>query len=236
MSQDGIQFDAVDGVLFDLDGTLVDSAPDLLAAVNSVLADADRELLDIGTLRPVVSKGARAMLKVAFPRDDAHQREARVSALIAYYAGAIARHTRPFDGIEPLLARIERAGKSWGIVTNKSEGLARAVVAAMDWDERCETIIGGDTLPVAKPDPAPLLHACAELGIDPSRCIYVGDDERDIQAARAAGMPNAVALWGYREPHDDPATWGADVAIAHPDELFRSVVADLDSRHDSNRN
>ena len=241
MNRDGIQLDAfsldkISGVLFDLDGTLVDSAPDLLAAVNSVLADANHELLDIATLRPVVSKGARAMLKVAFPRDDAHQREARVSALIAYYAGAIARHTRPFDGIEPLLARIERAGKSWGIVTNKSEALARAVVTAMDWDDRCDTIIGGDTLSVAKPDPAPLLHACMELGIDPSRCIYVGDDERDIQAARAASMPNAVALWGYREAHEDPGTWGADVALAHPDELFPSVVAGPDRRHDCDRN
>jgi phosphoglycolate phosphatase len=232
MNRNGIQLDAIDCVLFDLDGTLVDSAPDLLAAVNSVLADANHELLDIATLRPVVSKGARAMLSVAFPKDNAEQRELRVSALIAYYAGAIARHTRPFDGIESLLARIERGGKSWGVVTNKSEALARAVVTAMDWDDRCDTIIGGDTLSVAKPDPAPLLHACAELGIDPSRCIYVGDDERDIQAARAARMPNAVALWGYREAHEDPATWGADAVIAHPDDLFSVVVGNHDHGHD----
>ena len=231
MTGGNFQLDAFDGVLFDLDGTLVDSAPDLLAAVNSVLADANHELLDIATLRPVVSKGARAMLKVAFPRDDVQQREQRVSALIAYYAGAIARHTRPFDGIESLLSRIERAGKSWGIVTNKSEALARAVVTAMDWDDRCEVVIGGDTLSVAKPDPAPLLHACAQLGIDPSGCVYVGDDERDIQAARAARMPNAVALWGYREAHEDPATWGADVAIAHPDDLFCTVAADHGHAH-----
>jgi phosphoglycolate phosphatase len=212
--------DAIDAVLFDLDGTLVDSAPDLLAAVNAVLADAGRAPLDIATLRPVVSKGARAMLTLAFPNDDARQREPRVPAMLAHYANAIARHTRPFDGIEPLLARIEGAGKRWGIVTNKSETLARAVVAAMGWSDRCDAVVGGDTLSVAKPDPAPLLHACAQIGIDPSRCIYVGDDERDIQAARAARMPNAAALWGYREAHEDPHTWGAELVIAHPDDLF----------------
>ena len=224
MSRGGIQLDAIDCVLFDLDGTLVDSAPDLLAAVNSVLADDGRELIDIATLRPVVSKGARAMLTVAFPDDSSPQREARVPAMLAHYANAIARHTRPFDGIESLLAMIEDAGKRWGIVTNKSAALAQAVVAAMGWNDRCGAMVGGDTLPVAKPDPAPLLHACALLGIDPSRCVYVGDDQRDIQAARAAAMPSVAALWGYRQAHEDPHTWGAEWVIAHPDDLFRALV------------
>jgi len=219
---DAFSLDTIHGVLFDLDGTLVDSAPDLLAAANRVLADAGRAPLDLPTFRPVVSKGARAMLTLAFPDDDTSQREQRISALIAYYAGAIARHTRPFDGIESLLARIEDAGKHWGIVTNKSTALAREVVMAMGWSERCGALVGGDTLPVSKPDPAPLLHACAQLRIDPACCVYIGDDQRDIQAALAAGMPSAVALWGYRGTHEDPHAWGADVAIDAPDELFAS--------------
>ena len=224
MSRGGIQLDAIDCVLFDLDGTLVDSAPDLLAAVNSVLADDGRESIDIATLRPVVSKGARAMLAVAFPDDSSSQREARVPAMLAHYANAIARHTRPFDGIESLLARIEDAGKHWGIVTNKSAALAQAVVGAMGWNDRCGAMVGGDTLLAAKPDPAPLLHACALLGVDQSRCVYVGDDQRDIQAARAAAMPSVAALWGYRQAHEDPYTWGAEWVIAHPDDLFRALV------------
>jgi phosphoglycolate phosphatase len=222
---DAIPLDAVDGVLFDLDGTLVDSAPDLLAAVNAVLADAGRARLDLQTLRPVVSKGARAMLTLAFPDDAVAQREARLPLMLAHYANAIARHTHPFAGIESLLARIEGAGKRWGIVTNKSASLARAVVAAMHWSDRCAVLVGGDTLAVAKPDPAPLLHACAQSGIDPSACVYVGDDERDIQAARAACMPSVAALWGYRQAHEDPRAWGANFVIAHPDELFAATVA-----------
>ncbi len=212
--------DTIQGVLFDLDGTLVDSAPDLLAAVNRVLADAGRAPLDLMTFRPVVSKGARAMLTLAFPDDDLSQREQPISLLLAYYAGAIAQYTRPFDGIESLLARIEDAGKRWGIVTNKSTALAREVVMAMGWSERCGVLVGGDTLPVSKPDPAPLLHACAQLRIDSARCIYVGDDQRDIQAALAAGMPSAVALWGYRGTHEDPHAWGADIAIDAPGDLL----------------
>ena len=226
IQSDVFSLDRCSGVLFDLDGTLVDSAPDLLAAVNAVLADAGRTPLELATLRPVVSKGARAMLMLAFADDDAVQREARLPSMLAYYAKAIARHTRPFVGIESLLARIEGAGKRWGIVTNKSAVLARTVVAAMGWSERCGVLVGGDTLPVSKPDPAPLLHACMQVRIDPSRCVYVGDDERDIQAARAAVMPSAAALWGYRAADDDAHAWGADIVIAHPDELFAAVDTD----------
>jgi 2-phosphoglycolate phosphatase len=209
----------IDCVLFDLDGTLVDSAPDLLAAVNSVLADAGRTTLALAELRPVVSKGARAMLALAFPQLDTEQREKLVPAMLDHYARAVAVHTRPFDGIDSLLQRIERAGMRWGIVTNKPEVLARDVVHAMGWSERSAVLIGGDTLPTRKPDPAQLLHACALLGFVPGQCVYVGDDERDIQAARAVGMPSVAALWGYREAHENPADWHADRSIGHPLEL-----------------
>jgi phosphoglycolate phosphatase len=209
----------IDCVLFDLDGTLVDSAPDLLEAVNRVLADANAPPLDLAELRPVVSKGARAMLALAFPQLDAEQREHLVQPMLDHYASAIAVHTRPFDGIESLLGRIERAGMRWGIITNKPEALAREVVHAMGWSERSAVLIGGDTLPTRKPSPAQLLHACELLDMTPDHCVYVGDDERDIQAAHAAGMPSVAALWGYREAHENPEDWRADRNIAHPLEL-----------------
>ncbi len=209
----------IECVLFDLDGTLVHSAPDLLEAVNRVLADAGAPPLRLDELRPVVSKGARAMLALAFPQRDAAQRELLVQPMLDHYASAIAVHTRPFDGVESLLARIERAGLRWGIITNKSEALAREVVHAMGWSERSAVLIGGDTLPTRKPSPAQLLHACELLGMTPDQSIYVGDDERDIQAARAAGMPSVAALWGYREAHEKPEDWQADRCIAHPLEL-----------------
>jgi phosphoglycolate phosphatase len=214
-------------VLFDLDGTLVDSAPDLLAATNRVLADAGEPTLTLAEFRPVVSKGARGMLARAFPKLDVSQRETLVQPLLDYYASAIAVHSRPFDGIESLLERIERAGMRWGIVTNKSEALAREVAHAMGWAERSSVLIGGDTLDAKKPDPAPLLHACELLSVTAGRCVYVGDDERDIQAARAAGMAAVAALWGYREAHENPQDWGADLHIAHPLELCFELAEGL---------
>lgn len=211
-------------VLFDLDGTLVDSAPDLLVATNRLLVDAGRPLLKLETLRPVVSKGSRAMLAVAFPDLDVAARETLVPAFLDYYGAAISDQSRAFEGVEQLLGRIERARVRWGIVTNKPEGLARAVVDKLGWAQRCAVLVGGDTLPKKKPDPDQLLHACAQLGIDPGRCVYVGDDERDVQAARAAAMPSVVALWGYREAHDDPTLWGADRRIGFPLELCFGLV------------
>lgn len=211
--------DSIDCVLFDLDGTLVDSAQDLLAATNRVLAGMGRAPLGLEAFRPIVSKGARAMLALAFPDLDADRRDCMVPELLEYYADAIAEHSVAFEGIESLLQRIERAGLRWGIVTNKPEALARSVVHAMGWSDRCAVLIGGDTLAAKKPDPAQLLHACELLKTTPGRCVYVGDDERDVQAARAAGMASIVALWGYREAHDDPATWGGDRSITTPLEL-----------------
>jgi 2-phosphoglycolate phosphatase len=214
-----MSYQPIECILFDLDGTLVDSASDLLVAVNQLLTDAGSPPLSLAVFRPIVSKGARAMLALAFPQLDADQRDKLVPTLLAHYAAAIAEHSEAFDGIESLLHRIERGGLRWGIVTNKPESLARDVVSAMGWTERCAVLIGGDTLAAKKPDPAQLLHACAILKTTPERSVYVGDDARDIQAARAAGMPSIIALWGYREAHDDPATWGADRSIAHPLEL-----------------
>jgi phosphoglycolate phosphatase len=137
------------------------------------------------------------------------------------YAAAVAHHSTPFDGIEAALKAIEAAGSRWGIVTNKPHYLAIGVVAGMGWSERSAILVGGDTLVRKKPDPDQLFHACLILGVAPGDCIYVGDDERDIVAARNAGMKSVAALWGYREAHEDPLAWQPDAAVEAPADLLR---------------
>lgn len=210
-------------VLFDLDGTLVDTAPDLCNAINRVLADLGRAAVPLARLREVVSKGGRAMLAVALPDLDDAAREPLLAPFLAYYADALAVDSRLFEGIETLLSALEARGIAWGIVTNKPEALAVGVVAGFGWTARCGVLVGGDTLPRRKPDPAPLHLACERLGIAPADAIYVGDDERDVQAARAAGMPSVAALWGYRLPAEDPLRWGADYAAVSAGDLLSST-------------
>ncbi|MGN6512117.1 MAG: phosphoglycolate phosphatase [Lysobacteraceae bacterium] len=207
-------------VLFDLDGTLVDSAPDFVATLDRLRAERGEGPIALAELRPHVSKGSRAMLAAAFPRLDADAREALVPRFLAVYEEELARHGRPFAQVEALLAAIEHAGSRWGIVTNKPGYLARLLLPRLGWDVRCAVLVGGDSLPVRKPDPLPLLHAAAALGVAPGDCVYVGDDERDIVAARAAAMPSIAALWGYRLDADDPATWRADRLAAEPGDLL----------------
>ena len=206
-------------VLFDLDGTLLDSAPDMLAAVNAMRAGRDQSPMALAELRPHVSRGARAMLAAAFPHVDGAEREAWVPEFLAHYERELGRHGRPFEGIEPMLAQLEAAGCRWGIVTNKPEYLAVQLLPLLGWQGRCAVLIGGDTLAARKPDPLPLIVAAQRLGVEPADCVYVGDDERDIAAARAAGMPSVVALWGYRLDHDDPLAWGGDVLFDAPSAL-----------------
>ncbi|MCY7354601.1 MAG: phosphoglycolate phosphatase [Lysobacter sp.] len=211
-------------VLFDLDGTLLDSAPDMLATVNAMRADRGVPPMPLAELRPHVSRGARAMAAAAFPLTDAETRESWIPEFLDRYSIELGRHGKPFDGVEALLAAIEASGSRWGIVTNKPEYLAQALLPLLGWQARCAVMIGGDTLPVRKPDPLPLTHAAGLLGVSPSECVYVGDDKRDIQAALAAGMPSIVALWGYRLPDDVPAEWGGDVMVESAQEL---LVADI---------
>ena len=207
-------------VLFDLDGTLLDSAPDMLAAVNALRETHGEPPMLLAALRPHVSKGARAMLAAGFPGLDANAREALVPPFLAAYQRELARHGGPFDGVEALLSALENAGSRWGIVTNKPEYLASALMPLLGWDARCAVLVGGDTLAVRKPDPLPLLHAARVVGVEPGDCAYVGDDERDIVAARGAGMPSVAALWGYRLDEDDPVAWQADAMVEQPVDLL----------------
>lgn len=207
-------------VLFDLDGTLLDSAPDLLAAANALLAERGRDALTMEQLRPVVSKGSRAMLGVAFPELPAAARDALIPGFLRHYEALIGRHSQPFDGIAALLQRLEDAGCVWGIVTNKPEYLARLILPQLGWERRCAVLIGGDTLPERKPHPLPLQVAAQRIDVPPAQIAYVGDDERDILAARAAGMASVAALWGYRLDDDDPLAWRADAMVSAPADLF----------------
>ena len=207
-------------VLFDLDGTLVDSAVDLLNAINRLAEREGHAQVALSTLRPVVSKGARAMLAISFPDYDEERRESLRQPFLDIYEAAISEHSTPFEGVAEVLAEIEASGARWGIVSNKPHYLCVGVVKAMGWERRCAVLLGGDSLPRRKPDPDQLLHACQACGVDPAQAVYIGDDERDIVAARNAGMKSVAALWGYRLDTDDPHSWQADAAVESPRELL----------------
>ena len=207
-------------VLFDLDGTLLDSAPDMLATANRLLDAHGQAPMTLAQLRPHVSRGSRAMLAAAFPQLDATTREAMVPLFLETYLQELGRHSVLFDGIENLLAALEADGAAWGIVTNKPEYLACEILPQLGWEARCAVLIGGDTLAEKKPHPLPLRVAAERMGFAVGDCVYVGDDERDIVAARAAGMPSIAALWGYRQDHEQPAEWGADSVLEFPARLL----------------
>jgi N-acetyl-D-muramate 6-phosphate phosphatase len=205
--------------LFDLDGTLLDSAPDMLAAIAAMQSARGRAPMTLAELRPHVSRGARAMAAAAFPDVEPAERERWIPEFLDAYQQALGRHGAPFPGVEAMLGRLEAAGCSWGIVTNKPEYLARQLLPILGWQSRCAVLVGGDTLAARKPDPLPLRHAAGCIGVAPADCVYVGDDERDIVAARAAGMRSVVALWGYRLASDDPVTWQGDTMVERPERL-----------------
>lgn len=211
-------------VLFDLDGTLLDSAPDFVATIAAMRVQRGEPPIAEAELRPHVSRGARAMLAAGFPQLDEAARDELIPAFLARYERELACHGAPFDGVPELLAAIEAAGSRWGIVSNKPEYLARKLLPLLHWDARCAVLLGGDSLPQRKPDPAPLLHAAQRLGLGAHDCVYVGDDERDILAARAAAMRSVVALWGYRRMEDNPGQWHADAMAAEPRDLLQPAA------------
>ena len=208
----------IEGVLFDLDGTLLDSAPDLYAALLAQCREEGVPPPPYAPVREVVSRGARAVLRCAF----ADRGEGAVAALVPrylqLYQDVMAQQTRAFDGIDELLARIEAHGLRWGIVTNKAAFLTDELVRRIGWTGRAGVVVSGDTLPVKKPDPAPVLLACERAGVAPAQCLFVGDDRRDIQAGAAAGLYTVAVSWGYLDG-GDPHSWGADAVLDRPAEL-----------------
>jgi 2-phosphoglycolate phosphatase len=208
------------GVLFDLDGTLLDSAPDMVAAINLMRAERGEAPMALADLRPHVSKGARAMIRASWGHFDEATREAMVKPFLDTYERELGKHCTLFDGIAEMLDALDADGVRWGIVTNKPYYLAEPLIPMLGWADRCGVLIGGDSLAERKPHPLPLLHSAEVIGIAPADIVYVGDDERDIVAARAAGMPSIVALWGYRLAEDDPVAWLGDVMIEEPNVLL----------------
>lgn len=211
----------VSAVLFDLDGTLIDSAPDLAGAANALRAEHGLEPLPYEQLRPMVGAGARGMIGVAFGVAPGDERfEPLRDAFLSRYEQGLLVLTQPFQGVQPLLADLEAAGLGWGIVTNKATRFAVPVVQGLRLRPTAEALVCGDTTPHAKPHPEPLLEAARRIGVDPAECVYVGDDLRDVQAGRAAGMATVVASWGYLGLGEGIEAWGADGVINSPAELL----------------
>jgi 2-phosphoglycolate phosphatase len=208
----------IQGVLFDLDGTLLDSAPDLYAALVAQCAEEGVPPPPYAPVREVVSRGARAVLRCAFADRGEPALEALTPRYLELYQRVMAQQTRTFEGVDDLLVRIEAQGLRWGIVTNKAAYLTDELVSRIGWARRSGAVISGDTLPVKKPDPAPVLLACERAGLEPAQCLFVGDDRRDIQAGNAAGLYTVAVSWGYLDG-GDPHAWGADAVIDHPAEL-----------------
>jgi phosphoglycolate phosphatase len=212
----------LDAVFFDLDGTLVDSAPDLIVAMQRLRAERGEQSVDVATVGTAVSKGGRAMLRRGFPHADEALIEELLPRFLELYAEAIATHTKTYPGVDDVLARLESRRVHWGIVTNKPGWLARALLAALKLDVRCAALVSGDCLPQKKPDPAPILRACTLANVEPARSVYVGDDLRDIEAGRSAGMRTIAAGWGYLDGAD-PHAWGADLVLATPQALLPAL-------------
>lgn len=203
-------------MLFDLDGTLLDTARDLADALNELRRQEGLEALDLARVRDFVSHGSSALVRIAFPRAPETEFLALRDRLLEIYGAALAVHTRPFDGIPQLLEELERRGIPWGVVTNKPYSLAQPLLQALSLSERAGILVGGDTLPERKPHPRPLLYAAERLGVPPAETVYVGDAERDMLAARAAGMRAVVACFGYIGPAEDPRAWPADAWVHSP--------------------
>ena len=212
-------------ILFDFDGTLADTAPDLGGAVNRLREERGMAALPIAQVRPFASSGARGLLRAGFGMTPDHpDYETMRRAFLERYEREICVHTRLFDGIPELLVEIAARGLLWGIVTNKATRLTELIVRELPLDPTPACVVCGDTTPHLKPHPAPLLHAARALGLDPADCTYLGDDLRDIQAARAAGMGAVAVEYGYHgTDNGGPRSWAADHVITHPREMIRHL-------------
>jgi 2-phosphoglycolate phosphatase len=215
-------FDGVRAVLFDLDGTLIDSAPDLGAAADKMRTDRGLAPLPLSAYRPMAGAGARGMIGVAFGHGTDHpEYEALREEFLLNYEACMTERTYAFDGVPDLLAALQGRGLAWGVVTNKAERFALPLTRQMPLFAGAATVVCGDTTPHPKPHPAPLLEAARRLGLPPAHCLYVGDDERDILAGHAAGMGTVAACYGYLGAQGDTQGWGAHAHIQTPLDLLK---------------
>ncbi|MDN6872329.1 N-acetylmuramic acid 6-phosphate phosphatase MupP [Pseudomonas citronellolis] len=208
-------------VLFDMDGTLLDTAPDFIAVCQAMLAAHGRASIDAQRIADVVSGGARAMVAATFDMDpEADGFETLRQEFLDRYQDHCAVYSRLYDGMPELLESIERANLIWGVVTNKPVRFAEPIMQQLGLAERSAVLVCPDHVTNSKPDPEPLLLACSQLGIDPAQVLFIGDDLRDIESGRAAGTKTAAVRYGYIHPEDNPAHWGADVIVDHPRDLL----------------
>lgn len=211
-------------VLFDLDGTLVDTAPDMVATLQQMQSDYSYEPVDYDLARSHVSNGAIGLLRIGFPDIEDEGHEILVGEFVERYAERLCDLSAVFAGLDTLLDQLDDAGCPWGVVTNKPEHLTNPLLDHLGLAERSVCAISGDTLSVRKPEPGPLLLGCDIAGIDASRAIYIGDASRDIQAGLRAGTGTIAAAYGYITADDDPREWGADIIAIDTDELTQIVL------------
>ena len=221
MSKD---FSPYKGIFFDLDGTLADTAPDLVAATNQLLVARNLEPKPYEFLRPYASAGARGLLEGAFGIDPNHQNFIALrDEFFANYEKALLVDSKLFDGIDHLLDQMDEVKLPWGIITNKSERFTNPLTELMGLRQRAVSTVSGDTTPYSKPHPEPILHAARAANIDPTQSIYVGDDIRDVIAGKAAGMKTVAAAYGYCGCKEPPEAWGADYIVDNPLDLLQII-------------
>ena len=222
MTAHSARFANVQAVLFDLDGTLIDSAPDLAAAADAMRMARGLPCLPLAQYRPMAGAGARGLLGVAFGMTPEHvEYDVLREEFFCNYERSLTQRTQIFDGVPELLERFASQGVKWGVVTNKSERFTLPLTSSMALFATAGAIVSGDTTPHAKPHPAPLLEAARRMGVDASRCVYVGDDERDIVAGLAAGMATVAVTYGYLGQQADTTRWGANATINCVNELLQ---------------
>ncbi|MGK0374024.1 MAG: phosphoglycolate phosphatase [Arenicella sp.] len=214
-------------VLLDLDGTLVDTAPDMVGSLNRVLQSYNMRAADVVAAAKQVSNGGRALIEFGFGeaigQGDIPQVEQLVEEFLADYKQHVANHSFVYEGMLEVLEYCESNSLKWGVITNKPLDLAKDLLEGLGLLDRCAILLGGDSLPVKKPDPVPMLHTCMVLSLAPSECLYVGDHLRDIQAGNAAGMDTASALWGYIDDAEKPDEWNANFILNSPKGLLNLV-------------
>lgn len=219
-----IEYGRFDAVLFDLDGTLVDTAPDMVRVLIDLQLANNVKPTDYAAGRCYVSNGAAGLLRHGFESHPKADLDALQTEFLANYATRLTRNSALFSGLDLLLSHLEEASVPWGVVTNKPGHLTEPLMQQLSLFERAACIVSGDTLDVKKPDPAPMHHACRIAKVEPTKTLYVGDAARDIDAGRAAGMTTIAAAYGYITDGDNAADWGADLVVENPQELAREVL------------
>lgn len=209
-----------DVIFFDLDGTLVDTAPDLAYALNQVLEEEGKSPLPFEAIRAVASHGSAGLLGLGFNIDSNHPSfKPLQERFIRIYQDNLTRESNLFEGMEKIIDKLDETSQKWGVITNKPAFLTEPLLSGLGLQNRAACVVSGDTTANSKPHPEPMLHACMLTGVEPTSCLYVGDAERDIEAGRNANMHTVVACYGYLGGEDKPENWQADAMIHHPSEL-----------------